>query len=445
MITLPENNEQQKYNDQDTQLQERVWLDKTISKFDDVLRTNYDKGIEEFADIFIQSLSDITNAFRGVTYFYEKETNTIVAKASFAYRLDKMPQRAFALQEGIIGQVFANKKTLYYENLPADSINIRSASIKINAASMLVVPLVFNDKAFGVVELIFIHEIEKKYIELVEKIARNTAAILESLFNNELTKQLLAQAQVQTEALLAQEEEMRQNMEELNATQEQLQQKVQEIEKVRKELIARENVLNKFALITETDLQGNITYANDLACATAQYAKEQLIGKPQSILRHPDTPKEIFKELWSTIKNNTMYQGKFKNRKKDGTSYWIDITISPIVDEKGQITKYLGIGFDITNETNREQEMQTILNDLNQKQQQLLASEEELKQNLEELQATQDAMQQKNAILEAQNRKMEANNKVLEKIMEQHRTKEEKLNKKIEELENALWKQQNIQ
>ena len=80
--------------------------------------------------------------------------------------------------------------------------------------------------------------------------------------------------------------------------------------------------------LRDTDLDGIITYASQAYESISGYTKEELIGKPHSIVRHPDMPTSAFKNLWNTIKDGQTWNGEVKNLKKDGSFYWVDATIS---------------------------------------------------------------------------------------------------------------------
>ena len=84
-------------------------------------------------------------------------------------------------------------------------------------------------------------------------------------------------------------------------------------------------------MITETDPAGIITYANRKFRELTGYTKEELIGSPHSINRHPDMPKAAFQELWDTIQGGKEWTGIVKNLRKDGRYYWVYSHISPII------------------------------------------------------------------------------------------------------------------
>ncbi len=94
-------------------------------------------------------------------------------------------------------------------------------------------------------------------------------------------------------------------------------------------------------MITETDTAGIITYANRKFREMTVYTKEELIGAPHNINRHPDMPKAAFKTMWDTIKRGEMWEGYVKNMRKDGKYYWVIVWIKPKFDDNGNIVGYI--------------------------------------------------------------------------------------------------------
>jgi len=94
-------------------------------------------------------------------------------------------------------------------------------------------------------------------------------------------------------------------------------------------------------MITETDTAGIITYANRKFRELTGYSKEELIGSPHSINRHPDMPKAAFKEMWETIKNGNYWEGYVKNMTSEGKYYLVVVWIKPKLDEEGNIVGYI--------------------------------------------------------------------------------------------------------
>ncbi len=95
-------------------------------------------------------------------------------------------------------------------------------------------------------------------------------------------------------------------------------------------------------IVSTTDLQGNITYANPYFIEISGFTEEELIGAPQNLVRHPDMPVEAFADLWSTIKSGQPWSGLVKNRCKNGDYYWVLANVTPVVDN-GQTTGYMSV------------------------------------------------------------------------------------------------------
>lgn len=87
---------------------------------------------------------------------------------------------------------------------------------------------------------------------------------------------------------------------------------------------------------SRTDLKGRIVEANDLFVELSGYSREELLGQPHNIIRHPDMPVEAFADLWDYLKRGESWRGYVKNRRKDGGFYWVEAFASP-VRENGQV------------------------------------------------------------------------------------------------------------
>jgi PAS domain S-box-containing protein len=88
-------------------------------------------------------------------------------------------------------------------------------------------------------------------------------------------------------------------------------------------------------IISHTDSQGNITECNEDFIEASGYTREELMGQPQNIVRHPDMPEEAFRDLWSTLKSGRPWHGMVKNRRKNGDYYWVHATATPLPNGKG--------------------------------------------------------------------------------------------------------------
>ena len=92
-------------------------------------------------------------------------------------------------------------------------------------------------------------------------------------------------------------------------------------------------------LISSTDTQGVILHCNEAFEQVSGYSKEELLGQHHNIVRHPDMPSDVFKEMWATLKSGRPWMGLVKNRRKNGEYYWVSASVTPILSN-GEIIGY---------------------------------------------------------------------------------------------------------
>jgi methyl-accepting chemotaxis protein len=114
------------------------------------------------------------------------------------------------------------------------------------------------------------------------------------------------------------------------------------------DLRVRAEIINMTSIVSESDLKGDIVSINEKFIEISKYSRDELIGQPHNTTRHPDMPKEVFKELWSTIGRGKPFRGVIKNQAKDGTPYYVDAVIAPVMGANGKPKKYIGVRYDIT-------------------------------------------------------------------------------------------------
>ena len=122
----------------------------------------------------------------------------------------------------------------------------------------------------------------------------------------------------------------------------------QRIADLEAELKVRTDIMNLTSIVSEADKKGDIVSINEKFIEVSKYSRSELIGQPHNTTRHPDMPKETFKKLWSTIGRGDIFRGIIKNRAKDGTPYYVDAVVAPILGDNGKPMKYLGVRYDIT-------------------------------------------------------------------------------------------------
>lgn len=200
---------------------QRNWTNEHLNKVGDIMKLNQNLGT--MCDEVLKAIVKSTQSLQGGIYIYNdsKETPALALQACYAYERKKYINSTLGLGEGIVGQVFLEKQTVYLSEIP-ETLTIGSGMGSASPKYMLVVPLMVNNEANGVLLLASFIEMPTNVITFVEKSAENLALSVYNVKVASTTLTLLQESQRQTEQMKSQEEELRQNMEELSATQEEI-------------------------------------------------------------------------------------------------------------------------------------------------------------------------------------------------------------------------------
>ena len=127
------------------------------------------------------------------------------------------------------------------------------------------------------------------------------------------------------------------------------------------DMLAKEyrQIVDRYFIVSKTDVHGIITYVNDMFCKVSGYTKKELIGQNHNIVRDPANPASLYKKIWKKITKKKVYKGSFSNRAKDGSIYYVEAIIKPILDKRGKIVEYLAIRKDITKEVLAKRELES--------------------------------------------------------------------------------------
>lgn len=144
-------------------------------------------------------------------------------------------------------------------------------------------------------------------------------------------------------------------------------------------------------IISKTDINGIITFVNEEFCKISGYTQKELVGQNHNIVRHPDVPASTFRDLWHTILEKQTYKATVKNRAKDGSTFYVNTTVFPILDEEGDIEEFIAIRYDVTDSVRlseelmaKERELEELNTTLEQRVEEQTKALLELNQTLEE-------------------------------------------------------------
>ena len=134
----------------------------------------------------------------------------------------------------------------------------------------------------------------------------------------------------------------------------------EEIKNKTKQLNFQKEALDEAALVSETDLRGYITYVNPRFIKVSGYSKEELLGKTHRIVKSAYHTKSFYDDLWKTITSGKTWRGEVKNKKKNGSFYWVDSYIIPLSNENHKTSRYISVRFDITAQKEQEEKLKEL-------------------------------------------------------------------------------------
>ncbi|MTI38255.1 GAF domain-containing protein, partial [Fulvivirga lutimaris] len=352
---------------------ERKWTTGGLAKFVDILRAN--DNVQGLSDAIISNLVDYTKSNQGGIYIINEEDpeNKYLELISlYAFNDKKYNQKSYRLGEGLVGQTYLERKTIYLFEIPEDYIEITSGLGDANPTTILLVPLKIENDIYGVIELASFHEFEEYQIQFVEKLGESIAATIAGVKANEKTKHLLEESQQLTEQMQAQEEEMRQNMEELSATQEEMARKEQAV-------MAQLDAINNSLGTAEFSVDGDIITTNEKYYQSLGYDHSSIVSANFFVL-HPDA------DIFYDVRSGNPYSGWVSKNHKTAGEVIYKSSFNPILDEDGEVVKIveLIVQFEKESETVAVDEWEGVKE-----------VEEELRQNMEALEITQTQLDNK--------------------------------------------------
>jgi methyl-accepting chemotaxis protein len=323
--------------------QVRRWSTEGYARFSEILRQNND-NIDKLSFDIIKNLVKYLDANQGGIFILNDEDRNDVfleLKGCYAYDRRKYIEKRIEIGEGLVGTCFKEGKTVYITKIPESYISITSGLGDESPGALVIVPLVLNEVAFGVIEIASFHKFQPYQIEFMEKIGESVASTISSVNISMRTALLLEKSQQQAEEMKAQEEEMRQNMEELHATQEEMARKGSETDGIL-------NALDAASFVIEYDVNGKIINISDSYLKLLSISRQEVIGTHHADNVEFDSIQLAeYESFWQDLRSGRIRTQEVKIN-VHGSTYWLAETYAPIFDQKGNVLKIFKIAINIT-------------------------------------------------------------------------------------------------
>ncbi len=353
--TLKKNKEIQ--DEQRSKDEQRRWVAEGLAKFGDILRNNND-NMELLSFNIVRELCKYINAIQGSFYLLDdddKENMFFQQTALFAYDRKKFADKKIKWGDGLIGTSALEKKTIFMTKIPDSYVSITSGLGKSNPKCLLIVPLIAEEELYGIIEFASYEVLQQHEVNFVERVAENIAATISGVRINLKTTRLLDESQERAQAMSAQEEEMRQNMEELQATQEELARQAEKFVKL-------ENTVNHTMIRADYSVDGTLIYANTKFLKKLEYSSNSEVEGKHISLFIGDKDKEWFNKIWSDLsKGGRHFEGYMKHVTKNGKDLWTMATYTCIRGEDGSVDKILFLALDTTEQKKLSLRMESIV------------------------------------------------------------------------------------
>ncbi|MEN8122289.1 MAG: Cache 3/Cache 2 fusion domain-containing protein [Bacteroidota bacterium] len=321
----------------------RKWESEGLSKFVDILQ-QHTSDIQELSNDLVNDLVLYLNANQGALFFLNNEnTNDVYFEqmATYAYDKKRLANKKIYPEEGLIGRIYSEKKTINLSEIPENYIKITSGLGELEPNYLLIVPLLLNMEVYGVIELASFNKFEDYQIEFIEKIGENIASTINNVQINTRTRKLLEQSREQSEKLALHEKDMKNSLVELKNAKAESDLKSLETEGIL-------NAINSSLLVSEFSPDGIVQKINQNYLKLFDLKQNDLIGRSHSEFTSLDVELPEYKLFWIDLAKGISRKIEEHIKLPDGNEYWLNGYYSPILDKNNKVYKILNISIDIT-------------------------------------------------------------------------------------------------
>ncbi len=371
--------------------QKSDWLKTGQTELNEIMRGEQDLTV--LTQNMINYLAAYVNAQAGI--FFLAEGDKFKLNSSYAYKQRKHNDNEFKIGEGLVGQAVFEKKSILFNQVAAEHVNIsiNSGLGESQPIDIFVIPLIYEEQILGVLELANSHSFTTTEIEFLEQVADNIAISIHS-----------SQARLQMQVLLNESQQLTQNL------QDQQNEMIQSEERIRAVV---DTVVD--AIIT-IDEQGIIDTFNPAAEQIFGYSWSEIVGQNVNILMpepyHSEHDQYLTNYFNTEVAKLVGKRRELKAKRKDGSVFPIDIAVEEMPLDENRM--FIGIIRDISEQKQAQAALQEQQEELQASNEELQAQQEQLQANNEELQTQQEELQAANEELQAQQEELRISNNVLE-------------------------------
>ena len=301
--------------------EQQNWIANGLALFNEILRNKLE--IRQYGQQIVSNLVKYLGANQGgmyLEYTDEDRRRYLELIACYAYNKKKYVEDRVYEGNGLLGQNMMEKDLVFMTDIPNDYIKITSGLGEALPRNLVIAPLIFKEKYYGVIELAFFKILEPYQVEFLKSISEDIASEIASIQTFQHTEHLLTESHQLTQELKLREEEMRQNLEELATTQEEMTRKQNELNSY---LQAIDNTIAS----VEFDINGKLVTANEIFLTVMGYSSDELVKYDYKDLMVADASVEM---MWSNLQAGQFFSGEFKMKSKKGMEMWLSGTFNPV-------------------------------------------------------------------------------------------------------------------
>ncbi len=408
--------------------QEEVnWTNSGITKFGDILRLNLN-NIDNLAYETISKLTDYIGAVQGGFFIFNrvKGLEYLDLTAFYSYNRKIYRRKIIKLGDGLVGTCALEQKVIHME-IPDNYLEITSGLGGASPRYVMLSPLIYDDKIMGVIEVASLDKFTDLHVDFIEKISENIGSSLETVKINEQTVELLTSSEKQATNMVTKEKELKDNIVEFEIEQK----KAKKAEKQMKGFI---DSLNKTGHTAEFDSKTKLISINNQLLNILKTTYQDATTKNYyEILNINIEDLENHQKYWKSLEKNEVVKfiQKINIGKKD---VWLDIILSPILDDNEIFSKVLLIAFDHTKIQKQKQDIENLVAETQEKVEQLEIQDKDMEVTYQELEKMYEQVDEKNSKI----KKMEKEKTKIEKRVDFFQKELEKRIKRFHKIERNL-------